>query len=341
MIRGFRKTGRREVPPIIVLGLILAFGVLAPAPGLAEDAPRTCALRPADDIQAELQAAYRAGQDFSTFAGVKTARDFDEVFTTADALFAAIQKGRCQAVVTDGQTAAALVAAMGRDGIASEVFEVRRRDAVLEALWKSQGYASQEGFLFSRGFTPVLDPGDVKRLAGYGVTTMAAFEAGVRRMNASGYSDRKTTGALFAFLDDERIGAASGKSAVAVQQARAERARAEAAAARRAELAEFPYVAFITCGMNGGHIATPACFGDTELEVRNGSAYGLYKIYSLDQAGVETNRGLMIKLRRSFAIRAQNSDDTLVLGVEVQDAATRQVLFQQQAGQFRTLRVSR
>ncbi|MCA6333360.1 MAG: hypothetical protein IM664_01980, partial [Phenylobacterium sp.] len=45
--------------------------------------------------------------------------------------------------------------------------------------------------------------------------------------------------------------------------------------------------------------------------------------------------------RKSFAIRAQNSDDTLILGVEIQDAATRQVLFQQQASQYRTIRISR
>lgn len=76
------------------------------------------------------------------------------------------------------------------------------------------------------------------------------------------------------------------------------------------------------------------------LEVRNGSEYGLYKICFVEQVGVETNRGLLIKLRRSFAIRAQYSDDTLVLGVEVQDAATRRVLFKQQAGQNRTIRVS-
>ena len=263
------------------------------------------------------------------------------MFDSADLLFAAIQRGRCQAVVTDGATAAALSAALGREGLSHEAHDLRGREALIDTLVKQQGFSSRAGFEFARSVTPALSTDDVRYLDRYGVRDAGAFNAGLSRMKATGYSSQRTTSALLAFLDDEKIGATSGKSAVAVQQARAERARAEAATARRAELAEFPYVAFISCGMGGGHIVTAACFGDTDLEVRNGSTYGLYKIYSLDQAGVETGRGLMIKLRRSFSIRAQNSDDTLVLGVEVQDAATRKVLFQQQAGQFRTVRVAR
>jgi hypothetical protein len=308
----------------------------------AEDEPaRACALRLADPGKAELQTAYRSAGDFSGFAGLAPGKGFDEVFDTADALFTAIQTGRCQAVVTDGATAAVLASALAREGLAHDVFAIRTPDQVIDGLWARAGYPSRAAFVFSRSVSPSLAPDDVKSLAALGVADNAAYQAAFRRMDAAGYAPVRNTAWLIAFLEDERTGAASGRTALAVRQQRqaAERARSEAA--RRAELAEFPYVAFITCGMNGGHIATPACFGDTELEVRNGSAYGLYKIYSLDQAGVETNRGLMIKLRRSFAIRAQNSDDTLVLGVEVQDAATRQVLFQQQAGQFRTIRVSR
>lgn len=322
--------------------LAVAIAALASASGSqAAETGRVCALRSADPLQGELLSVYRSGPDFSAFAGLPAGKGFDEVFDSADLLFAAIQKGRCQAVVTDGATAAVLSSALARDGLVHEAYELQGRDNLIETLWKQKGFSSRAGFEFARSVRPVLGPDEVRYLDRYGVREPAAFNAAMSRMKASGYSTGNTTSALLAFLDDEKIGAASGKSAVAVQQARAERARAEAAAARRAELAEFPYVAFISCGMNGGHIATPACFGDTDLEVRNGSAYGLYKIYSLDQAGVETNRGLMIKLRRSFSIRAQNSDDTLVLGVEVQDAATRQVLFQQQAGQFRTIRVAR
>ena len=323
------------LPVILAAALTLATGANAAETG------RVCAVRSADVLQAELLSVYRSDADFSAFAGLSSGKGFDEMFDSADLLFAAIQRGRCQAVVTDGATAAALSAALGREGLSHEAHDLRGREALIDTLVKQQGFSSRAGFEFARSVTPALSTDDVRYLDRYGVRDAGAFNAGLSRMKATGYSSQRTTSALLAFLDDEKIGATSGKSAVAVQQARAERARAEAATARRAELAEFPYVAFISCGMGGGHIVTAACFGDTDLEVRNGSTYGLYKIYSLDQAGVETGRGLMIKLRRSFSIRAQNSDDTLVLGVEVQDAATRKVLFQQQAGQFRTVRVAR
>ena len=327
--------------PRLCFGLALLGTILVDSPARAASEPRTCSVRAESPLQAELQASYRSGEDFSAFAGVQPANDFDEVFESADALFAAIQMGRCQAVVTDGETAAALNLAMARDGIAHGIFEVRTRDAAIDILWKAQGYTSREGFLFARDFKPELDPADVRRFAEYGVTSLNAFQAGVGRMNASGYSTQNTTSALFAFLDDERIGIASGKSAVAVQQARSERSRINAAAFRRAELAEFPYVAFISCGMNGMNISAPACFADSDLEIRNGSDYKLYRIENLGDAGPETNKGLMIRLRRNFQIRAQNSDETLILGVEVQDAVTHQILFQRQASQFRTILFSR
>lgn len=323
---------------------VLAFlaGLAAATGALADDdgAARSCTLRLADPRKAEIQTAYRSAGDFSGFAGLAPGKDFDEAFENADALFAAIQTGRCQAVVTDGATAAVLANAMTREGLAHDVFEVRTADQVIDGLWARAGYPSRAAFVFSRSVSPVLDADDVKALNALGVADAPGYEGALRRMDAAGYAPVRNTAWLIAFLEDEKTGAASGRSALAVRQQRQSAERARSEAARRAELAEFPYVAYISCGMNGGHIAIAACFGDTDLEVRNGSAYGLYKIYSLEEAGVETNRGLMIKLRRSFTIQAQNSDDTLVLGVEVQDAATRRVLFRQQAGQFRTIRVS-
>ena len=320
---------------ISVAAVALATGASAAGSG------RVCAVRSADSLQSELLAVYRSDSNFAAFAGLSAGKGFDEVFDSADLLFAAIQKGRCQAVVTDGATAAALSAALGRDGLPHEAYDLQGREALIDALWKQNGFSSRAGFEFARSVSPRLDADEVRRLAPYGVRDASAHGAAMSRMKASGYSSQNTTGALLAFLDDEKIGAASGKSAVAVQQARAERARAEAAAARRAELAEFPYVAYVSCGMGGNHISTPACFTDTDLEVRNGSAYSLYKMYELDRAGDETGMGLRIRLRSSFTLRARNSDDTLVLGVTVKNASTGQVLFQQQAGQFRTILVSR
>jgi hypothetical protein len=323
--------------------LTLLSGLTLGSAALADEgqAARSCALRLADPRKDELQSAYRSAQDFSAFASLAPGKDLDEVFDSADALFAAIQTGRCQAVVTDGATAAVLASALAREGLAHDVFAVRSPDQVIDGLWARAGYPSRAAFVFSRSVSPSLDPGEVKALAGLGVADAGAYRDALKRMDAAGYAPVRSTAWLLDFLQDEKTGAASGRTALAVRQQRVAAERARSEAARRAELAEFPYVAFISCGMNGANIAAPACFTDTDLEIRNGSAYGLYRIGNLGEAGPETNRGLMIKLRRSFSIRAQNSDDTLVLGVEVQDAATRQVLFQQQASQYRTIRFSR
>lgn len=322
-----------------LISIVLMFAAACPEQAKAE--PRSCGINLTDPLKAELQAAYRSGSDFSNFAEIKADQKFDELFDDPEALFAAIQTGRCQAVVVDGATAALLKAAMDRDTIGNDVFEVLARDAVLNSLWQRKGYPSEASFLFSRSVSPPLDTDEVKEMARLGVFDQATYQAAMGRMTSSGYSSKRTSSQLNVFLEDEKAGASSGKSAVVVQQERRERERQEELAARRAHLAEFPYNAIITCGINGSHIATQACFTDTDLELRNGSAYALLRIGSIDQAGIETAVGLVVSLRRNFSIRAQNSDDTLVLGIEIQDAATRQVLFQQQASRFRTITVSR
>ena len=91
--------------------LALATGASAAGSG------RVCAVRSADSLQSELLAVYRSDSNFAAFADLSAGKGFDEVFDSADLLFAAIQKGRCQAVVTDGATAAAPRAAPGRDGL--------------------------------------------------------------------------------------------------------------------------------------------------------------------------------------------------------------------------------
>jgi len=319
----------------IVLGL---FATQA----LAESDPaRACALRLKDARISELQAAYRSAQDFSSFASLPAGRGFDELFDTPDALFAAIQTGQCQAVVVDGATAALLEAAMAREGLGRDVMDIKTPDQVIDGLWARSGFASKTGFLFSRSVSPMLSAGEVRDLSGFGVSDAVGYRAALDRMTASGYPGQRNTAWLLDFLENERKGRATGRTALAVREEQQARVRSEAAAARRAELAEFPYVAYVSCGMGGNHISTPACFMDTDLEVRNGSVSSLYKMYELDRAGDETGMGLRIRLRSSFTLRARNSDDTLVLGVTVKNASTGQVLFQQQAGQFRTILVSR
>ena len=107
----------------------------------------------------------------------------------------------------------------------------------------------------------------------------------------------------------------------------------------------FPYIAFITCGTQGQHINVLACFAgahggvDTELELRNGKQYGLYKVYDISNLGEESRKGLAIKLSRSFQLTAQNASDILVLGVRIVDRATGRTLFEKQVGMFGVIKV--
>jgi hypothetical protein len=114
---------------------------------------------------------------------------------------------------------------------------------------------------------------------------------------------------------------------------RTERERAE-----RARLAStFPYYALVTCGFRGQHTNVLACFAGrvgTELELRNGQRYGLYKVHEISSLGQETREGLRIDLQRKFELRAQNSDDTLILGVKIIDRTTNETLFEKQVGRF-------
>ena len=107
---------------------------------------------------------------------------------------------------------------------------------------------------------------------------------------------------------------------------------------------EFPYYALITCGMGWNHLNTLVCFSgehvDTEIEIRNGPEYGMYKVYDIFKLGRETSKGLEINLRQKFELKVQNADDSLVLGVRVFGRASGKMLFQKQVGKFGVIGVS-
>tara|TARA_B110000003_G_scaffold112055_1_gene114689 strand:+ start:563 stop:1702 length:1140 start_codon:yes stop_codon:yes gene_type:complete len=129
-----------------------------------------------------------------------------------------------------------------------------------------------------------------------------------------------------------------------------ERIRREEEAKRKAEIAaaalakEFPYYVVMSCGFNGSHMNILACFSgdysDTNLELTNGSDYGLYQIQQLSSLGKETNEGLVINLRSTFSLTAQNASDNLILGAKVYSRASGQVVFQKQVAKYGSILVS-
>lgn len=105
-----------------------------------------------------------------------------------------------------------------------------------------------------------------------------------------------------------------------------------------------PCRAELTCGLSDQHMRLLACFSSsllsTELELRNGQAYGLYKAFEIQHLGHETARGFTIDLKKNFELQVQNASESLVLGVRILDVRSGQVLFQKQVGQFGVIKVS-
>ena len=107
---------------------------------------------------------------------------------------------------------------------------------------------------------------------------------------------------------------------------------------------EYPYTAIFTCGMRGKHINISVCFSNTELEIQNGDDYRLYKIYEIHEAGNEYHdgelSGFRIDLNENFKIKAQNSDDTLVLSINIVKKSSGKSLFKKSVAQYGVIAVA-
>lgn len=125
------------------------------------------------------------------------------------------------------------------------------------------------------------------------------------------------------------------------EQNRIARERERVAAEKLAK--EFPYYAIISCGMNQQHMNVLACFAGrvgTELELRNGTEYGMYRAHEISGLGQDTQEGLIINLRSNFSLKVQNSSDQLILGIKIIQRSTDKVVFVKQAAKYQTISVS-
>ena len=105
-----------------------------------------------------------------------------------------------------------------------------------------------------------------------------------------------------------------------------------------ASLTYADYKAVLSCGMYGNHMNILACFSDTELKLTNKGNTRVYKIYNISQLGTEYSDGLHITLSEKFTFIAQNSHDTLVLGINIYDESGSQV-YQEEVGTWGVIKV--
>ena len=133
-----------------------------------------------------------------------------------------------------------------------------------------------------------------------------------------------------------------GQKFTANEQAKVKQAQADEDARINKE---FPFYAVLTCsvGNSGGNAIIQACFSGkyskTQIELTNGSEYGLYQNYEFNRIGKDTNQGFVINLRENFAISVQNSSDSLILGLKIFNRKTKQQTFIKQVPQFGVIKV--
>ena len=73
---------------------------------------------------------------------------------------------------------------------------------------------------------------------------------------------------------------------------------------------------------------------DTEIELRNGGDYRLYKMYEVSELGEWTDKGVEVDLRRAFAIKVQNASATLVLNLAIVNRSSGNIVFRKSAGKY-------
>jgi hypothetical protein len=111
-----------------------------------------------------------------------------------------------------------------------------------------------------------------------------------------------------------------------------------------ADASNTTYTAIISCGASGfSNINALACFAgepSTQIELTNGGNYGLYQSYQISSLGTTTARGLEIRLRHSFQLKAQNAAPHLILGVQIINNQTGEQMFGKQVAQFGVIDIS-
>lgn len=282
-------------------------------------------------------------------ATVDGSRPFTKIYPSLEALFEARQTKPedCVVYVDFPANLKRLATALQRDNKNTFVLNALIDSAALRDDWaRRANYADYAQYQNSREMK--VNAQQLKTLAQYQISDKAGLDAAILDMQASRYSAGSEVSDLISYLRDKAEAAGKpGATAVTVREARQKAAKeaAEAQAAsdrrQREDLAkQFPYIAVLTCGMQQ-HLNILGCFAgggrsgvETELKLRNGDKMTLYKVYNLREAGQERSDGFYIDLRSRFDLQAQNSDDTLILGLKIIDRVSGKVIHNDQAARF-------
>ncbi|MEI7782983.1 MAG: hypothetical protein WCK08_01255 [Betaproteobacteria bacterium] len=287
-------------------------------------------------------------------ATVDAVRPFTQSYPNLEVLFEARQTkpDDCIVYVDFPANLKKLATALQRDGKSQFVINQLVESTTLRDDWaRRANYQDYAQYQSAREMK--VNAQQLKTLAQYQISDKAGMDAAVRDMQASRYSTSSEPSDLLNYLKDKAEAAGKpGATAVGVRDARQkaaqEAADAQAASERRQReeyAKQYPYIAVLTCGMPQ-HLNILGCFAgssrgvDTELKLRNGDKLNLYKVYNLSEAGQERRDGIYIDLRSSYSLQAQNSHDTLVLGLKIIERVSGRVIHNDQVARFGVVRAS-
>jgi hypothetical protein len=285
-------------------------------------------------------------EQFKTFLPGRPSANYK--FNSIDDLYADLQlpNGWCTVILGNGPTIAKIKGAIDRDARfdARLMPKVVTETQLIDIHAKGLGFDSADMYLFALS-VGIQDARDASQLNTFGIQTKPQYQAALKRLSDAGLGDSQTPSGVIAFLKDEKEAAAKRTT---IKNLRAERATNEQAAIRRQsqahaaaekkKAADFPYVAYISCMVGTQKTRIQACMSSrsvqTEIELKNGSEYRMYKMFEVENIGHWNGEELVVDLRSSFELKAQNADDTLTLNVVIKNRATGATVFQKSAAKF-------
>ena len=277
---------------------------------------------------------------------------FDKTFKDINTAYLNIKQNtaQCNIFIDYPYNVVKLKQALENDGLKPIYGKIISSSDTLEKYAISYGYESAQELNFANEINATLE--QIKFLRKYNANEAKKYYEYRDEMVKSKYSDKKDDVLTVEwFMYDKENGLKKNLTAIQERDRRVaaeKKAKAKKDAQAKKQREEFaknyPYEAILSCGYNGSHINIAACFvrdgkygAETELEITNGTAYNMYKSYQLRQAGKETNRGLIIPLKKAFSIKAQNSSKNLLLNLKVRDKKTGKLLFEKSASKYRMI----
>ena len=274
-------------------------------------------------------------------------------FNSIDELYGDLQLPivNCTVVLGNGPTIAKLKAAIDRDGrfVARLMPQLVTERQLIDTHARGLGFESSDMYLFAVS-VGIQNARDASQLNTFGIQTKQQYQAALKRLNEAGLGDSQTPDGLIAFLQDEKE---AGLKRTTIKKLRAERAataQAEMrrqsqaqAAAEKKKAVDFPYVAYISCMVGTQKTRIQACMSSrglqTEIELKNGSEYRMYKMFEVENIGSWNGEELVVDLRSNFELKAQNADDTLTLNIVIKNRSTNAIVFQKSAAKFEVIRI--